>query len=228
MHNAVMVFIMLFMLLLTGCGTVSGTAAGTEAAAEQKLYAVPDSEGQQTAQNDAGQILRITYTGGSNAVTELLIRDENGVWASVFTDNSYVGKNGMGKEKEGDGKTPTGDFGIRCAFGIMEDPGTELEYIRIKPSTFACSDDCEYYNQIIDAGETGHDCHGEEMFLIRPEYNYGLAVDYNPLNEAGKGSAIFIHCKGEKNYTEGCIALDEENMKLVLQYAERSMRVIIG
>ena len=65
------------------------------------------------------------------------------------------------------------------------------------------------------------------MFIYTPEYNYGIALDYNPECEWPLGSSIFLHCKGAKVFTGGCVAIDEELMKLVLMNAEPGMRVII-
>jgi L,D-peptidoglycan transpeptidase YkuD (ErfK/YbiS/YcfS/YnhG family) len=59
-------------------------------------------------------------------------------------------------------------------------------------TTYACDEDCEYYNQIIDTEETGHECKGEEMFSYQPQYNYGIATDFNKACIYPNGSAIFI------------------------------------
>ena len=134
---------------------------------------------------------------------------------------------GPEKTGEGDAKTPYGDFGVRGAFGIRSNPGTDLPYTEIKETTFACDEEGEYYNQIIDTKETGHECKGEEMYELSPEYNYGIETDFNSKNEWPKGSAIFIHCKGTKKFTGGCVALDEELMKKVLETADSGMRIII-
>ena len=114
-----------------------------------------------------------------------------------------------------------------AAFGILNDPGTSLDYIQITESVYACDEDCEYYNQIIDTRAVDHDCSGEEMYIYTPEYNYGIATDYNAENEYPKGSEIFLHCKGAKVFTGGCVAIDEACMKTVLEYADAGMRVII-
>ena len=116
---------------------------------------------------------------------------------------------------------------MRGAFGIRSNPGTDLPYTEIKETTFACDEEGEYYNQIIDTKETGHECKGEEMYELSPEYNYGIETDFNSKNEWPKGSAIFIHCKGTKKFTGGCVALDEELMKKVLETADSGMRIII-
>ncbi|MDO4476330.1 MAG: L,D-transpeptidase family protein [Lachnospiraceae bacterium] len=175
-----------------------------------------------------GQILMVSHTVGSEAIARLYCKQEaENCWTLVFETDAHIGRNGVGKTREGDAKTPLGDYGIRSAFGILPDPGTNLEYITVQPTTFACDEEGAFYNQIIDTRETGHACHGEEMYLYSPDYNYGLATDYNPDNEYPKGSAIFVHCKGVNPYTAGCVALDEDKMKTVLLRAETGMRVYV-
>lgn len=181
--------------------------------------------------SNVNQIMLVRYTGGCSAKVYFYEKmvDENNAWSLVFEeDDAYVGKNGIDKVGEGDAKTPTADLGVLTAFGIRSNPGTALEYIDVKPTTYACDEECEYYNTIIDTEETGHECAGEEMFKYTPEYNYGFATDFNEECVQGGGSAIFVHCKGAKAFTGGCIALDEEDMVEVLKHADAGMRVVIG
>ncbi len=175
------------------------------------------------------QVMLVRCTEGSNAIVQFYNKlvHQNNAWTLLFETDAYIGKNGPGKTQEGDAKTPYGDFGVLSAFGILDDPGTKLDYIPVTETTYACDEEGTYYNQIIDIEETGHDCTGEEMFIYSPEYNYGIATDFNPNNEWPKGSEIFLHCKGVKVFTGGCIAIDEELMRTVLQYAEPGMRIII-
>ena len=51
-------------------------------------------------------------------------------------------------------------------------------------------------------------------------------VDYNPECIVGKGSAIFLHCKG-KGATAGCISIPEENMVTVLQNLRSDAKIVI-
>ena len=175
------------------------------------------------------QIMLVRCTEGCKATVQYYekLTDENDVWSLTFETEAIIGKNGPEKTGEGDAKTPYGDFGVRGAFGIRSNPGTDLPYTEIKETTFACDEEGEYYNQIIDTKETGHECKGEEMYELSPEYNYGIETDFNSKNEWPKGSAIFIHCKGTKKFTGGCVALDEELMKKVLETADSGMRIII-
>jgi L,D-peptidoglycan transpeptidase YkuD (ErfK/YbiS/YcfS/YnhG family) len=173
------------------------------------------------------QILYVTHTEGSNAIAEFYEKnaDEGNAWVMVFRTDAFIGVDQMGQPDEQSGRTPLGDYGIGSAFGIRKNPGTKLEYIDVGPTTYACDEDCEFYNQIIDISKTGHDCKGEEMYKYSPEYNYGLQTGTNPENVYNKGSNLFIHCKGAKPFTMGCVAIDEEYMVTLLQKADPGMRV---
>lgn len=113
-------------------------------------------------------------------------------WKSYSTDEQLIRQktkdkhsanhnrvNGLGKTGEGDGKTPIGTLRPLSAFGVKPNPGTTMPYIDVKPTTYACDEDCEYYNKIIDTAETKHECKGEEMYSYQPQYNYGIATDFN-------------------------------------------------
>lgn len=99
--------------------------------------------------------------------------------------------------------------------------------MRVTGFVYACDEEGPYYNTIVDTAVTGVSCGGEHMIEMVPEYNYGLELDYNPCNAYPLGSAIFVHCKGSKAYTGGCVALDEDFMKLILVEARPDMRVVI-
>jgi len=69
--------------------------------------------------------------------------------------------------------------------------------------------------------------------LIRKEMrkfknNYGLTTDYNAECDHEKGSNIFIHCKGYKPYTGGCISFDEDKMIEILRRCDTSLIVKIS
>lgn len=170
------------------------------------------------------RLLLVHYIGGSDADVEYLVREGDKL-VTVETGKALVGKNGIGKEREGDVKTPVGTFSVTGAFGIRENPGTLLKYTQITPSIFACDEDCEYYNTIIDTTGTGHLCHGEHMIDYTDEYAYGFTINYNPDNIYPKGSSIFIHCKGRKPYTFGCIALDSAFIVKMMTGSDTGFRV---
>ena len=169
-----------------------------------------------------GQLLEVYDVQGSQGKARLTVNGK-----VIFTTDVYVGKNGLGKTGEGDGKTPVGTLRPLSAFGIKPNPGTAMPYIDVKPTTYACDDDCEYYNKIIDTETVEHNCGGEEMYSYQPQYNYGIATDFNKECIYPKGSAIFIHVKGAKPYTGGCISFDEERMVEILRYCDMSLVITV-
>lgn len=175
-----------------------------------------------TMDNDAGQLLLVEYKGGSEAVARYYVKGSKG-WRFRGQCDAYVGKNGVGKEREGDAKTPLGELKPLRAFGILPDPRCALPYLQVRPGTIACDEQGPYYNKIVQ----DIDCGGERMWELSPEYDYGLETNYNETGTWPLGSAIFVHCKGAKSWTGGCIALDRALMKKILSTADGSLRIII-
>ena len=175
------------------------------------------------------QLICVQYVSDSNAIFKMYVKDKkqkNG-WNLIVATDAFVGKNGIGKQKEGDLKTPFGVFNITKAFGIKKNPGTKLKYINVTDNIYACDEDCKYYNQIIDSKKTKHQCKGEHLIQYCPQYNYAMCIDFNSDNIYPNGSNIFIHVKGSKNYTAGCIALDEESMVTVLKNSTKKTKICI-
>lgn len=171
------------------------------------------------------QLVFVKYTGGSKAKVMMYSKraDE---WKCILECQGYVGQKGINKRKEGDRKTPAGVFNLTEAFGIKENPGTSMPYIDINKHLYWCADK-EYYNQLIDVRETPHKCNGEHLIDYVPQYNYGMILNYNSKNIYKKGSAIFLHCKGKKPYTLGCIAVSEKCMIKILKNAEPGTKICI-
>ena len=175
---------------------------------------------------NCSEALVVSDAHGSRAKAVFYVR-KDGRWRLAASGKAYIGRNGLGKTGEGDGKTPSGAFTVTSAFGVLPDPGTSLEYLTVTPSTFACDEPGPYYNRIIDTAAVHHSCCGEDMFKTVPAYNYGLTVDFNPENIYPCGSNIFIHCFSGKKYTAGCVALSEKMMKEILLSAHPGMKVLI-
>lgn len=176
---------------------------------------------QYTADTLAQSLIYVKCTGGSDAVVTLFQKDSSGVWQQIFETDGFIGRNGLatpeGTKREGDGKTPEGEIRVVSAFGIKENPGTSIPYVQVDDDYWGCDEDCEYYNTIIKASETGHECKGEHLAKIAPAYNYSIVTSYNEECERGRGSLIFFHCIGTKPYTGGCVAVPEDKMVEVLQ-----------
>lgn len=176
------------------------------------------------------QIILVEQSATEVSVGKLyvLIKGEKGNWKEYLQCKAYLGKNGINKGREGDVRTPAGDFGMLMAFGAKEDPGSLIPYTKLTDTMYLCGDK-EYYNQFIDVSKTNHRCSGNSEHLLSyiPQYNYALFFDYNKENIYGKGSAIFLHCFGNYPFTMGCIAVAEENMVKILRTVNGYGRICI-
>ena len=181
------------------------------------------------AASETDQIVLVEYTGGSSA--KLSVHEKvSGTWTQLFETSAYVGKNGIGKTKEGDKKTPTGTYNLTTPFGIKADPGSILPYTQVTKYHYWCgSSKSGYYNQLVDSRVTGRSYTKSDEHLIdyKGVYNYCMFIDYNAAGVAGKGSCIFLHCKGKNKYTAGCVAIDEASMKKIIQWARQGAKIVI-
>ena len=164
----------------------------------------------------------------SAATLFLLAKNEKGEWKEQLQCKALLGKNGIDKVREGDARTPTGDFGFLMAFGAKEDPGSLMPFTKLTDTMYLCGDK-EYYNQFIDVSKLDHRCSGNSEHLLSyvPQYNYALFIDYNKERIFGKGSAIFLHCFGSYPFTMGCVSVAEENMVKILRTVDANARICI-
>ena len=73
-------------------------------------------------------------------------------------------------------------------------------------------------------------CFHERLHREDEAYDIIVSTSFNshPIKKH-RGSAIFIHCTGPKNnFTEGCIALQKDNLIELLKNLRPSSRIIIG
>ena len=189
------------------------------------------------AAKDCEQLIAVRHLTGSKAYFTYFKKAE-GEWKRVFSCTANIGKNGVGKEKEGDMKTPLGTFNLSTPFGIKPDPslddhyGRQAEkYLQLTDDHYWCGQSGPYYNQLIDnrTPPEGYAPGSDDEHLIRyrPSYNYSMFIDYNREGKSRLGSCIFLHCTSKSPHTAGCVAIDEWLMReLVLDLKEGAKIVI--
>lgn len=181
------------------------------------------------ASKSSDNILVVSSTKKSNRnVTISYYQKSSSGWKQTFKVSGIVGKEGIGKGKEGDKRTPIGIYSITKLFGIDSNPGTQLPYHKLTGSEYWCGGS-NHYNQWIDESVQEHNCDrsNDEHLIDYPiNYDYAAALNYNPSNTYGKGSAIFVHCK-KGSYTGGCVAMPKSNMRTFMRGINSSTRVII-
>ena len=143
-------------------------------------------------------------------------------YEKVFSCPAVIGKNGPGKQVEGDVKTPLGTWTVGNAYGIKPDPGSLIPYKQITDDMYWCGDSAngKAYNKLIYHSDDPSADHSEDEHLIDvgDRYNYLLDMGYNAACAPYCGSALFLHCWRNSNFpTHGCVGIAEENMVKVLQ-----------
>ena len=155
---------------------------------------------------------------------------KNNKWFEYFRSEAHIGKYGLGKEREGDGKSPIGAFKFNKYFGIADNPGTKLPYIKLNDSLYWDGDsNSERYNQMVNI-ETYQDfdkAQSEHLIDEILAYQYAMNINYNEEAIPGKGSAIFLHCYSKNPFTAGCVALPNSFMLRVIKNANENARIII-
>ncbi|MBQ7457149.1 MAG: L,D-transpeptidase family protein [Desulfovibrio sp.] len=175
------------------------------------------------------QLVVVGAKGGSKAVV-FFFEKEGDTWKKVFQTDGFVGKNGIGKTMEGDGKTPTGVFSFTKAFGIAKNPGSIMPYTQVNSSHYWVSDvNSKYYNQFVSIKDTGSTFSTEksEHLIDYKAYQYCLNIGYNSENKPNLGSAIFLHCFSDKPYTLGCVTVDQSIMELLLRRCKVGSKIYI-
>lgn len=155
-----------------------------------------------------------------------------------------IGKNGASENiYETSVKTPLGIFNLGIAFGT-HDLKIDYPYIKINENLYWVDDvNSKYYNKLISLNETINTFNypyiinanekefnsAEHLIDYPKQYEYAVYIEYNVNGEkyengVGKGSAIFLHCLGDKGYTGGCIAIPKEDMLFVLNFLNRNKK----
>ena len=234
---------------LTGCAVQ--TAKATDNPANTEVKSDPVSEGLVTPRERLGLDAPVspewvTSLPEAATATQLFIvaqvsadttawvsmheKSSDGTWHMIMSTPGYIGRNGLGKTKEGDGMTPVGTFSFNRAFGIADDPGCKISYVKVDDDTYWSGDVNYRYNELIDIKDY-HDLNkddSEHIVDYSYEYQYCLNISYNADGTAGAGSAIFLHCLGDrKPRTGGCVAIPMDQMYFVMQHVDPSCVVLI-
>ncbi len=153
-------------------------------------------------------------------------------WTQVLRPvKAVIGRKGLAplrEKREGDGRTPSGVFRLRRAFGYEEKVVTGLAYQRVTERDFWVDDpDSLQYNQWVagDVPPVSHEVLRRQDNL----YKYVIVVEYNtdPVTP-GMGSAIFVHVwRGAKKPTAGCVALAEADILRLLQWLDKRQDPVI-
>jgi len=125
-------------------------------------------------------------------------------------------------KSEGDGATPLGLYALRAAL-------IRTDRVAVRPAHLpwralhvddGWSDDVRdpAYNRPVTHP---HAYSAERLWRDDAAYDIIVILGHNdspPI--AGLGSAIFFHCRNDKNYTQGCIAIARSDMEFLLGHMQ--------
>ncbi len=159
---------------------------------------------------------------------------KNGTWTPVLTCDGTVGKNGVSYNRvQNDRTTPGGVFTFGTAFGIANKPAAiNLPYFKVTKNDYLINDsDSKYYNQFVDITKVTKDWKNgayEHLISYDKSYQYAAFINFNwPNPVKKKGAGIFLHCYGNSSYTEGCVAVAQDNMIKLLGFIDANTKIVI-
>ena len=238
-------------VLLAAAVTLSATACGNVNVSVSKpvddgLYATTHEETDSpdwvkelpSAQDEkVAQLFIVAGLGmdKTTATVSMHERDKDGNWKEIMSTPGYVGKNGLCMDEdhaEGCGQTPIGIYKFNKAFGIADDPGCAIPYVKVDDDTYWSGDAREgmHYNEMVDIKDYPELQLDDSEHIVDYDYQYQycMNISFNEEGTPGRGSAIFLHCLGPlKPYTGGCVAIPENQMKKVMQNVKEDCVVII-
>lgn len=195
---------------------VSLTAVGLSVATAVPASADPDvcaaiGEGRVPSLSARPAHVTFVTAGGYGQVSVTITRcaaTGGGAYAQEWAASGTIGRAGFarpGAKREGDGRTPSGIYGLGRGFGTSN-PGSPMGYITLNPSScWGSTVGAATYNTYFeDANCGGAD---ERMWdYASRAYSQGQVIEYNTgLISQGAGSAIFFHVGGG-GATAGCVA----------------------
>ena len=142
-----------------------------------------------------------------------------------------IGKNGLTTtKKEGDKKTPKGIFRLGNLYyrkDRLNLKNSKLKKIKIKPNMGWCDDinNPKNYNKLITKNSK---IHHEKLYRKDHKYDLIIPIKYNFTKpEIKKGSCIFIHMTQNYKPTAGCIALNKNDLMIMLRLINKKTKIHI-
>jgi L,D-peptidoglycan transpeptidase YkuD (ErfK/YbiS/YcfS/YnhG family) len=175
------------------------------------------------------------YQPKSYSAFFVALEKKNKNWVLKFDPVEVgIGQNGFASplaKLEGDGKSPTGIFRLGKLYTYEKQLNTLLENQQTTAGDKWIDDlNSEDYNTYVN-GNTSAKSY-EKLLLNNDAYKYCMVIEYNTNPTIkGKGSAIFFHLGIKKPYfTAGCVAIDEENMELIVNWLDPKLNptIIMG
>ena len=139
-------------------------------------------------------------------------------------------------KREGDGKSPAGEFQLGAAFGYAAQDSAgwlKIAYVQATPA-LQCVDDpgSDRYNELRFRPADGPPpwASAENMRRSDEAYRWGVMVEHNSgwQRVAGGGSCIFLHVwGGPTSPTVGCTAMDVDRLVEVMRWLDAARTPVL-
>ena len=147
-----------------------------------------------------------------------------------FKFKCSIGKNGKTTKKiEGDNKTPKGLYTLGPLYyrkDRLPKLSTKLKKIKIMKNFGWCDDvKSKFYNKPI---KTNINVRHEKLYRNDKKYDLLIPIEYNSKKpKKNKGSAIFLHLTSNYKKTQGCVAIKEKDMLILLNLINKKTKIKI-
>ena len=147
-----------------------------------------------------------------------------------FKFKCSIGKNGKtSKKTEGDNKTPKGLYALGPLYyrkNRLLKLSTKLKKIEIMKNLGWCDDvKSKLYNKSI---KTNNNVRHEKLYRNDKKYDLLIPIEYNfKKPKKNKGSAIFLHLTSNYRKTQGCVAIKEKDMLILLKLINKNTKIKI-
>ncbi|WP_332829955.1 L,D-transpeptidase family protein [Clostridium perfringens] len=171
---------------------------------------------------NSNQIIVVTTNNMNTSYCNIEIYEKNdsGEWNNIDSTTGRVGANGLAyieNRVQSTNTTPAGVMSITGAFGVKNNPGTKLDYIKVNNNMYwDLNSENSTYNRLINYNPGGD---YEHLISYPRQYEYSLITDYNHNQVPNKGGAIFVHCLG-RGATGGCVSMPREKMIEILKWID--------
>jgi len=161
---------------------------------------------------------------------QIIIIEKDTLLYDEFKFKCSIGKNGKTSKKiEGDNKTPKGLYALGPLYyrkDRLSKLSTKLKKIEILKNFGWCDDvKSKFYNKPI---KTNINVRHEKLYRNDKKYDLLIPIEYNSKKpKKNKGSAIFLHLTSNYKKTQGCVAIKEKDMLILLNLINKKTKIKI-
>ena len=161
---------------------------------------------------------------------KIIIIEKDTLLYDEFKFKCSIGKNGKTTKKiEGDNKTPKGLYTLGPLYYRKDrllKLSTKLKKIEIMKNFGWCDDvKSKFYNKPI---KTNINVRHEKLYRNDKKYDLLIPIEYNSKRpKKNKGSAIFLHLTSNYKKTQGCVAIKEKDMLILLNLINKKTKIKI-